>query len=119
MSKRILGMLCTAALVFASPAESMASEPGYEGCRDVAHAMQQGHAPENPFSAGVCLGTIQAMRDMAVAERVELGRALFCVPKEVVNKDIVGGFVSSRYADEASVFTIAVIAYLVDAYQCN
>lgn len=119
MSKRILGMLCAAALVFASPAVSMASEPGYEGCRDVAHAMRQGYSPEDPFAAGVCLGTFQAMRDMAVAERVELGRALFCVPKEVRNKDIVYGFVGSSYSSGEFAFSLAAIGYLIEMYKCD
>ena len=113
--------LCFAVVWWALPAGAQVNEPGFAGCVEAVRWMEagRGFVPEDPFATGVCLGTIQSVRDMAVADKVELGQAMFCVPQEKRNTEIVQGFVRSRYFDGGGSFTLSVIGYLAQSYPCG
>lgn len=117
----IVKWLCCAAICWSLPAGAQVNEPGFAGCLEAVRWMQagRGFVPEDPFATGICLGTIQAVRDMAVADKVELGQTMFCVPAEIRNTEIVDGFVRSGYFSGGRSFTLSVIGYLADEFKCD
>ena len=71
---------------------AQANGEGYAGCIEAVRWMSEGqdYVPRNELGVGVCMGTIQGVRDMATVSRVEMGSSMFCVPKHIRMSVIIG-----------------------------
>lgn len=91
---------------------------GFEGCRD-AELLSNGVETEDPFLAGICLGTIQGMRDMATIQRVETGTSSVCVPKTLRTIQLAMNFNRSADRYRGLDFSLAVGTFLMEEYPCQ
>ena len=96
----------------------MARGDEFQFCRE-AELMVRGVDTDNPLGVGLCIGTFQGLRDMAVAYKVESGVGFVCVPEKITNIGLVAEFNKQAESYRQFGFRMAAVGFLMNNYPCK
>lgn len=100
------------------PAVSVAGGDEFQYCRE-AELMARGVDTDNPLGVGLCIGTFQGLRDMALAYKVESGVGFVCVPEKITNIGLVVEFNKQAESYRQFGFRMAAVGFLMNNYPCK